>query len=420
MKSVERSIILPITLGSMFEWFEVFLYNYWAPLMSKSFFDLSIPLAELIYAVLILGTGFIARPIGGLVFGYIGDKWGRKLSFLISIAAITLPSIAIAFTPSFSSWAYGSLVYIGLMRFFQGIPAGGELPGALCFLSEGSNPERKRYLCSYLFVGPQIGQILSMLLCFSLERYLSNEQLVSWGWRLSFGVASVIGIIGFFVRRKLHESKEFEHLKIEHKIEKNPLRKSFKYHKKNMILALFISVFEVIGFFMIYFYLFENSKEILRIPSKSVLLIYSLYLMVLTIIMPIIGSIGSKYESRALLKLSAFGVILFSLPFYISILNGSILLMFLFLTIIILFFCIQFSFLPSFIAGLFPTAVRFTCIGFSFNITDGVIGGFVPNIGDWLTQVTGKPASFILLFPLTAIIFLICLKFIKKDPVLVN
>lgn len=420
MRSVERSIILPITLGSMFEWFEVFLYNYWAPLMSKSFFDLSIPLAELIYAVLILGTGFIARPIGGLVFGYIGDKWGRKLSFLISIAAITLPSIAIAFTPSFSSWAYGSLVYIGLMRFFQGIPAGGELPGALCFLSEGSNPERKRYLCSYLFVGPQIGQILSMLLCFSLERYLSNEQLVSWGWRLSFGVASVIGIIGFFVRRKLHESKEFEHLKIEHKIEKNPLRKSFKYHKKNMILALVISVFEVIGFFMIYFYLFENSKEILRIPSKFVLLIYSLYLMILTIIMPIIGSIGSKYESRALLKLSAFGVILFSLPFYLSILNGSILLMFLFLTIIILFFCIQFSFLPSFIAGLFPTAVRFTCIGFSFNITDGVIGGFVPNIGDWLTQVTGKPASFILLFPLTAIIFLICLKFIKKDPVLVN
>lgn len=420
MRSVERSIILPITLGSMFEWFEVFLYNYWAPLMSKSFFDLSIPLAELIYAVLILGTGFIARPIGGLVFGYIGDKWGRKLSFLISIAAITLPSIAIAFTPSFSSWAYGSLVYIGLMRFFQGIPAGGELPGALCFLSEGSNPERKRYLCSYLFVGPQIGQILSMLLCFSLERYLSNEQLVSWGWRLSFGVASVIGIIGFFVRRKLHESKEFEHLKIEHKIEKNPLRKSFKYHKKNMILALFISVFEVIGFFMIYFYLFENSKEILRIPSKFVLLIYSLYLIILTIIMPIIGSIGSKYESRVLLKLSAFGVILFSLPFYLSILNGSILLMFLFLTIIILLFCIQFSFLPSFIAGLFPTAVRFTCIGFSFNITDGVIGGFVPNIGDWLTKVTGKPASFIFLFPLTAIIFLICLKFIKKDPVLVN
>lgn len=420
MRATERAIILPITLGSMFEWFEVFLYSYWAPLMSENFFNLSLPLSELIYAILILGTGFIARPIGGVIFGYIGDRWGRRISFLISIILITLPSLAIAFMPSFTSWAYGSLVYIGLMRFFQGIPAGGELPGALCLLVEGAAPDRKRYLCSYLFVGPQIGQILSMVLCFLLVRYLSHEQLVSWGWRLSFFIGSIIGVIGFFVRRKLHESKAFENLKTEHKIEQNPLRESFRSHKKNIALAFFISIFEVVGFFLIYFYLFEKSEEILKIDPSNRFLIYSLYLIGITAIMPVLGSLSNKFKSRPLFKISAIGVIILSIFFYISIANSSSFWMLTLLSLIILFLCIQFSFLPSFIADLFPTAVRFTCIGFSFNITDGVFGQIVPNIGNWLMHITGNPGAFILLFPLSAFVFLFCLKFVKDAPVTSN
>jgi len=416
MNKPERSIVLPITIGSMFEWFEYFLFIYWAPLMAESFFDLSIPLAELIYATLILGTGLIARPIGGIIFGYIGDKYGRRRAFLLSILCISLPSIAIAFMPTFSSWAYTSLIYMGLARFFQGIPAGGELPGALCFLAEGTNPSRKRYLCSYLFVGPQIGQILSMLLCFSLQMFLSHEQLINWGWRLSFLISGIIGIIGFFVRLKLHESEAFKALKIRHKIEPNPLRESFRNHKKNMVIALFCSLFEVFGFFMLYFYLFEHSKTILGISDSNNLLVYAVYLIFLTIIMPIVGSIDTKYSSRSLLRLSAITVSVLCVLFYFSMINNAAFWMFLLLSLVILFMCLQFSLLPSFIANLFPTAVRFTCIGFSFNITDGVIGGSIPYIGNWVSRTTGNPECFILLIPITAIIFLICLKFIRKTP----
>ncbi len=420
MRASERSIILPITIGSMFEWFEVFLYNYWAPLMSESFFNLSLPLAELIHAVLILSTGFIARPIGGLLFGYIGDRWGRRTSFLISIIAISIPSLAVAFMPSFSSWAYGSLVYLGLMRFFQGIPAGGELSGALCLLSEGASPERKRYVCSYLFVGPQIGQIFSMLLCFSLVKNLSHEQLVSFGWRLSFLISGIIGVIGFLARRRLHESKAFETLKIRNQIELHPLRESFNHHKKMMAIALFLGVFEVTGFFMIYFFLFENSKEILKISPSNKLLVYSLYLIALTIIMPIFGKIGNQYKNKLLFKTSAISILILSPLFYLSISRISVIWIFILLSLIIAFFCIQFSILPSFISDLFPTAVRFTCIGFSFNITDGVVGGIIPDIGNWLIKTTGNPASFTFLFPITAIIFLICLKFTNNESSLIK
>ena len=203
MKKAERKIIFPVTIGSIFEWYEVYLYLFWAPIIAKNFFDISLTLFELIYAFFVFGVGIIARPLGGILFGYIGDRKGRRVAFLISIIAITLPSIGIAIMPNFTSWAFSSLIFIAIMRFFQGIPAGGELPGALCFLAEGATPGRRKYLCSYLFVGPQIGQTIGMLQIFFLQKYLTYQELIDWGWRISFLISGIIGMFSFFLRKRL-------------------------------------------------------------------------------------------------------------------------------------------------------------------------------------------------------------------------
>lgn len=416
----EKALVIPVTFGSQFEWFEFFLFIYWSRIFEAEahFSGLSASIEELIYAILLLCSGLFARPIGGIIFGRIGDKFGRRNAFMWSIIGITLPSIILTIMPSFPTWAYSSLIYLGIMRLLQGIPAGGELPGALCLLYEGAANARKKYICSYLFVGTQLGQILSLLLILLLEAVLTHEQLLSWGWRLSFGISSVIGILGSFLRKKLfvpfHETKEFEDLKTDHKVEHHPLRKSFRSYKKMIGLVLFLSIFEVSGFYLIYYYLFERI-ELLKLNQFSGKLIYLLYLGVLTIIMPILGSIKHNLKIEALFKISALGVIIVSIPFFFAIAKEwPLFLMFPLLTLMILFFCIQFSFLPSFMAGLFPTQIRFTCIGFSFNITDGVIGGIIPLFATWLTKSTGQEAAFVILFPVSALIFLLCLKLIKK------
>jgi MFS transporter, MHS family, proline/betaine transporter len=413
MKSTERAIILPVTLGSLFEWFEIFLFIYWSKIFAESYKDLYGSLEELIYAILLLCTGLFARPIGGLLFGFIGDRWGRRIAFLISIVSITLPSAILTLMPDFPTWAYSSLIYLGIIRFVQGIPAGGELPGALCILLEGAEKKRRRYVCSYLFVGPQIGQILSVLTIAILEKSLSYEQLIGWGWRLSFGISSIIGIIGFFLRRKLHETKSFQHLKSEHRIEHKPLRESFKNHTKNIVKAFFLSIFEVTGFFVIYYYLFEHISDMFNIPYSYKYPLYLFYLIVLTILMPIIGSFNIKYSSRFFFKLSAFGVVLFTIPFYFVIDRNHFFWFLLILSILILLFCVQFSFMPSFIGEMFPAKVRFTCIGFSFNIADGVFGGMIPFLCEWLSRVTGKQANCVILLPIAGLIFLFALKFVK-------
>jgi MFS transporter, MHS family, proline/betaine transporter len=417
IKPSEKSIILPVTLGSMFEWFDIFLMIYWPQILTKSFSDWSLPMGDLIYTLFILAAGFIARPLGGILFGFIGDTWGRKTAFLISIVSMVLPSVSVIFMHSFSSWALDTLIFLGIIRFLKAIPAGGELPAAWCLLYEGASPERRRYVSSYLFVGPQIGQTLSMLLVYSLVKFLSQEQLASWGWRLSFLIGGIIAFSGFLLRRRLEESTSFEELKIKNKIEPKPLKQSIKYHKKNMLTALFLSVFEVVGYFMIYVFLFGSSTNILHIHPSNTLFVYSLYMIVLIFLIPLFGFIGNQFPKIPYFKISAWGVIAVSYPFYLSIEKGSEIWVFLILNILILLFTVQFSLMPSLVASLFPTAIRFTCIGISFNLADGVIGGMIPIISSRMIQSTGKPGMFILLFPIFALLFLIFLNVAKKSSI---
>ena len=171
MNKAERAIVFPVTIGSLIEWYEVYLYIYWAPIIAKQFFDLSLPFEEFINFLIIIIVGLIAKPLGALVLGYVGDHKGRKKAFLLSIILIAIPSFLTAIMPSFGSWNIIVIIYLAIMKFIQGIPSGGEIPGAICFLRESAAPNRIRYLCSYTFVGPQIGQILSMLQCFLFAKY---------------------------------------------------------------------------------------------------------------------------------------------------------------------------------------------------------------------------------------------------------
>src|SRR5262249_20088184 len=157
------------------------------------------------------------------------------------------------------------------------------------------------------------------LLCVSLENNLTHDQLVNWGWRFSFGIAGVVGLVGFVLRQKLHESAAFERLRASETLERNPLRESFKNYKKRMTGVLLVSLFEVVGLFMICFYLFQNSAKILKIDAAHMLPLSLFYLTFFCFIMPVIGKINNKYKTRDLLKISVFGAIIVSPLFYCAI-----------------------------------------------------------------------------------------------------
>jgi MHS family proline/betaine transporter-like MFS transporter len=410
----EKDTIWFVTLGGVFEWYELFLYLYWIPILSAEFLDLAMPYAEAIHLVFIVVAGIIARPLGGVIFGYLGDTLGRKFTFIISIFSLIVPSCLI-FLMDFKGWSYVALLVTGIIRFLQGIPAGGELPGALCLLYESAQKHNRKFICSFFFVGPQIGQVLSMLQSYLMQKFLTYQELVSWGWKVSFGIAIFLGFVSGMFRLFLKESTEYSHLKKDQKIEHHPFRESRQHHLKDILYAFLLSIFEVTSFFILYFYFFQHTKELFRLSSNLSIVVYLLFLTILTVSMPILGRLAQRRKYSHLFNTSVFGVIITSFILFYSIINWSATFSFIILIPLLLFMLIQYSFLPSFLAEMFPVEVRFTCLGLSFNVADGVIGGFLPLLASQLVNSSGNLSSFLLLLPITAILFIIVFNIYKKS-----
>lgn len=413
MQIKERNVILPVTIGGLIEFYEIYLYAYWTPILISAFYKNVLTFTESFITGLLFILMLVSRPLGGLIFGYLGDRFGRKFALVLSIGVISLFSFAAAaLSPS---WGGYIILYIGIIKFIQGIPAGGEIPAAICLLSESAYSEkRRRFLCSFVLIGPQIGQILSMTQCLLMEKYYSHEFLIEWGWRISFIIAGLIGLIGVLLRSKLHESPSFQHMQANSEVSSNPIMEAFRYYKKKLVLAFFISIFEVTGFFMIAFFLVEHFSTVFDVPKGEASWLNILFLIPIVFIQPLIGKLAENYRPKPLCILSAVIVILISYPFYLSILHASHAWSLAFLGILILSLCVQFALIPSLLASMFPPTVRFTGIGFSFNLCNSIVGGLAPLLGDGLIQTTGNLATFVVIYPIAALVFLCTIPFISE------
>ncbi len=403
-----------MTIGGILEWYEVFLYIYWAPIISKLFFSPASELSALIYTLFIFGLGFLARPLGGLFFGHLGDLYGRKISLIASVVMISFPTFIIGILPGYAEIGYWAPVILVITRFLQGFPTGGELPGAMCYLAESASAENRKYMCSWAFVGPQLGAIISILECLLLETYLSEKDLIAWGWRLSFILGGLVGLFGFYLRHTLKESPLFAGLAAESKLARTPILESFSRYKKKLLLGFSYSALNAVGFYMICIFSAVYFEKILKTSASFNLLITAGLLAVGTFPLPFYGMLGNRCKNKFLLIGSAIGIALLTLPFYYSLKQQSVLLTVVSEIAILLLLNIQFAFLPSRLTELFPTSLRFTCVGLSYNICDSIMGGLTPVLSLLMIKYTGEPASFTAILFCAALISLVGFFFIKE------
>jgi MHS family proline/betaine transporter-like MFS transporter len=413
-KNLHR-LITAVTLGGILEWYEIFLYIYWAPQISELFFAKSYGNVALIDTLLVFAFGFLARPIGGLFFGYIGDRFGRRLSFIISIVCCTLPTLVVAFIPSYASWGIASQLILSITRFLQGIPAGAELPGAMCFLSESAPKKNKYFITSFAFIGAQIGGILGILECVLFEHFMSPDNLLSYGWRLSFALGGLLGLLGFYLRKNLNETPEFSSLEKNDHILKKPVYEAFIHYKKPMFMGFLISIFEVVAYFMVAVFPTIFYGQIFEISSTQNFLTTSLLLILSAVTIPLFGKIADRFPPKKLILAGSASAVLLSIPLYLSIVNSNFTWTIIFQCLLIFSLNSQFALLPGILSDLFPTKVRFTCLGFSFNLCDSIIGGLTPIIALCCAGATHNPGSFLIILFLAGLFSLYLFSGKKAD-----
>jgi MFS family permease len=237
-KGEERRVIFASSLGTVFEWYDFYLYAVLAPFFAKLFFPPGNDTAALLSAFVTYAAGFLVRPFGAIVFGRIGDLVGRKYTFLITITVMGASTFLVGLLPNFSTIGWVAPSLLTLLRLAQGLALGGEYGGAATYVAEHSPNDRRGYNTSWIQTTATVGLLLALVVLLVCRGEMSKETFAEWGWRIPFLISIVLLAFSIYIRLKLQESPVFRRIKEENRSSKSPLTESFLHYPNNKFVAL--------------------------------------------------------------------------------------------------------------------------------------------------------------------------------------
>ena len=268
----ERKIIFASSLGTVFEWYDFFLYGALAAVISKQFFAGVNDTTAFIFALMAFAAGFLVRPFGALVFGRLGDMIGRKYTFLVTIVLMGLSTFAVGLLPTYASIGIAAPIILVVLRMLQGLALGGEYGGAATYVAEHAPHGKRGFHTGFIQSTATLGLLLSLLVVLG-SRYISGDQFETWGWRLPFLLSIVLLAISTWIRMSMHESPAFVKMKAQGKISKSPIRESFTSwpNLKVVLTALFsINAGQAVTFYTAQFYVLFFMTQMLKVdPAQA-------------------------------------------------------------------------------------------------------------------------------------------------------
>ena len=371
------------SLGNMLEWFDYGLYGYFAAIISADFFVADDPIVGLLLSFLVFGTGFLVRPIGGILIGAYADKHGRIKALTLTILCMGICTMLMGCLPTYSQVGLLAPILLTVLRLLQGLATGGEFGSSLTFISEYGTPNNRAFLCSWQPFSVGCGLLLGSTAGLLVTTLLPEAALYEWGWRVPFLCGILIAFYGVHMRKNVPDSPEFLKAKAEVKEEDHtPV--------KDLFLRMgtsFSSAFVV---------------------NTSVIAINLL-------LCPIVGLLIDKVGRRKCLIIGCLGFLILSYPvFYVLIQQTNALLMIGLLGVLIVFQTILAVAIVVVSAEVFPTKLRNSGIGFSYNIAAAVFGGLAPLAATALIAATGDRLSITYLMIGSVLITLLTTIFLLK------
>jgi len=227
MTSEERLVIFASSLGTVFEWYDFYIYGTLTAILAKQFFSGVNPTAGFIFTLLGFAAGFAVRPFGALVFGRVGDIVGRKYTFLITMTLMGLGTFLIGVLPSYASVGIAAPVILILLRLVQGLALGGEYGGAATYVAEHAPPGKRGYYTSWIQTTATVGLLMALLIVFAVRKWQGEDVFGDWGWRIPFLLSAILLVVSIWIRMQLEESPVFAKMKADGKGSKAPLTEAF-------------------------------------------------------------------------------------------------------------------------------------------------------------------------------------------------
>ncbi|PWU68165.1 MFS transporter [Gracilibacillus dipsosauri] len=406
-KMAKKSVIAT-AVGNAMEWFDFGIYSYLAVILGALFFpEFSGPL-QLVFSFATFAVAFLVRPFGGLFFGMLGDRLGRKKILAITLIIMAIATLAIGLIPTYDSIGITAPILLLTARLVQGFSAGGEYSGAMTYIAESTADKKRGFLSSGLEVGTLVGYITGAGIVTLLTFLLGSETMHEWGWRIPFFIAAPIGIIGFYLRNNLDETPAFESQEEEDNQEgKASLKNIFIHHRKSLLIGLGLVSFYNTVYYVILTYMPSHLNAVLGYgDTKGLLLI----LVVMVIMIPFVlmaGYFSDRIGNKKIILFGLSGMIVLSIPSFILIGSGNNWLVFFGLMILGALLASFQGIMPSLLPSLFFTEVRYGSLAITYNVATSVFGGTAPLVVSWLISVTMSrmvPAYYIIFASIIGII----------------
>ncbi|MFC7915067.1 MFS transporter [Streptomyces sp. NPDC057386] len=394
--AVVKRAVKAAALGNAMEWFDFGVYSYIAVTLGKVFFPSGNPTAQLLSTFGAFAAAFLVRPIGGMVFGPLGDRVGRQKILALTMIMMAAGTFAIGLIPSYAAIGVGAPLLLLAARLVQGFSTGGEYAGASTFIAEYAPDKRRGFLGSWLEFGTLAGYIGGAGLVTLMTALLSDDAMLSWGWRVPFLIAGPMGIIGLYLRMRLEETPAFaaEAAKAEasaaERRAKVPLREMIVGQWKALLLCVaLVLVFNVTDY-MLLSYMPSYLTSELKYDETHGLLVVLGVMALMMIVQPFAGALTDRVGRRPVIAAGCAGFLLLSVPALLLIRDGSLVAVALGMGALGLLLVCFTAAMPAALPALFPTRVRYGSLSIGFNVSVSLFGGTTPLVVTALIGATGN------------------------------
>ncbi len=369
-------------VGNVLEWYDFAVYGFFAPTIGKLFFPSDDPATSLIASFGAFAAGFLMRPVGAVLFGYVGDLLGRRRVLTLSVVMMAVPTFLVGLLPTHADIGLAAAALLVLLRMVQGVSVGGEYTGSFVFLVEHAPEGRRGFFGSWSLIGATGGILLGSAVGALITGLTTEAQLVAWGWRIPFVAGVIVGLVGLVVRRGIpEEAPSGERVA-------SPLVEAVTRSRKPLLQAAGLNMMNAVTFYTVFIYMATWLVRQVGETHATALDINTLSMVVLAAVVPIVAIASDRVGRKPFLLLGSAGIAVLAYPLvwlmhhrdFAMILSGQIGFAVLLGTFT--------GVIPATIAELFPRRVRVSAASISYNLPFALFGGTAPLVAAWLVTVT--------------------------------
>ena len=412
-----RRVIVAASVGNIIEWYDFYIFGSLAAILSVKFFEQSHPVAALLSTIALFTAGFLIRPLGAFLFGWMGDRVGRKYTFLITLSGMGLGTGAIGLIPTYESIGLTAAFVLFGLRMIQGLCLGGEYGGAITYVAEHVPDESRGYYTGWLQTSPTLGIVASLAVIIATRTYFGNQVFDDWAWRIPFLVSFLLVAIAIYIRLQLQETPIFQEIKAKGQMTRNPWKEAFlSANIKYILIACVVLIGQGVVWYSGQFWALYFLQQVSKVDALTSAYIVGAALLIATPSLIFFGWLSDQIGRKPVILGGMLLAAITYYPLYLWLgtvtqpgnINYPVAIFIIF--ILVCYVGMVYGPVGAFLAEFFPGRIRYTSVSVPYHIGNGWGGGLVPFVTSAAFAATGS-IGYALIYPIVvpAVCFVLAL-----------